>query len=291
MAAGRPRAGRDYAWRGARRSSLRSGDIAGPNTPTAGRWVRAVVTSDGIGGAGGFAGTVPLLVASEGIGGAGGLGGAVPLGDGRGRVVAGPGSGRGAAGSGMVSSLGRRRRKMGGRLLAGAQQGRRRRPAAAAQGGRYRADPVAGAGGCTQAGPPPAASVPLLVDGVTGGSARPGPSRAACGPEVAGLHRVTAAARPGPGPGRLDQAPASSAGTRQCERHGHQRSCWPHRRASAPPVAPGSWPLAAADVRCLRSRYTRTGRLASFFRKLVTCHGGRLDLPDLSRPDPAARGP
>ena len=78
MAAGRPRAGRDYAWRGARRSILRSGDIAVRTTPAAGRCVRAVVTSDGIGGTGGFGGTVPLLVTSEGIGGTDGLGGAVP---------------------------------------------------------------------------------------------------------------------------------------------------------------------------------------------------------------------
>jgi hypothetical protein len=89
MAAGRLHAGRDYAWRGARRIILRSGDIAVRNTPAAGRRVRvsAVVTSDGIGGTDGF-------------------GGAVPLRDGRGRVVAGPGSGWGAAGSGMMSSLG-----------------------------------------------------------------------------------------------------------------------------------------------------------------------------------------
>src|SRR5690349_21922526 len=103
MAADRPRAGRDYAWRGARRISLRSGDIAGRTTPAAGRCVRTVVTSAGIGGTGGSGGTVPLFVTSEGIGGTGGFGGAVPLGDGRGRVVAGPGSGWGAAGSGMVS--------------------------------------------------------------------------------------------------------------------------------------------------------------------------------------------
>jgi len=108
----------------------------------------------------------------------------------------------------------------GGRPLAGAQQGRRQRPAAAAQGGRDRAGPGAGTGGGTPAGPP-AASVPLLPGGMTGGSAGPGPGRAACGPGVAGLHRVTA--RPGAWPGSLDQAPASSAGTRQCERHGHQR--------------------------------------------------------------------
>jgi hypothetical protein len=125
---------------------LRSGDVAVRNTPTAGRRVRAGVTSEGIGGTGGLGGAVPLLVTSEGIGGTGGLGGAVPLlvtsegiggtgglggavpllatsegiggtgglggavplGDGRGRMVAGPGSGWGAAGSGMVSSLGRR---------------------------------------------------------------------------------------------------------------------------------------------------------------------------------------
>ena len=107
MAADRRLAGRDYAWRGPRRIILRSGDIAVRTTPAAGRCVRAVVTSDGIGGTDGVGGTVPLVVTSEGIGGTGGLGGAVPLGDGCGRVVAGPGSGWGAAGSGMVSSLGR----------------------------------------------------------------------------------------------------------------------------------------------------------------------------------------
>jgi len=76
MAADRLHAGRDYAWRGARRIILRSGDIAVRNTPTAGRLVRvcAFVTSDGIGGTDGFGGTVPLR-------------------DGRGRVVAGPGFG------------------------------------------------------------------------------------------------------------------------------------------------------------------------------------------------------
>jgi len=126
MAADRRLAGRDYAWRGARWIILRSGDIAVRNTPAAGRCARAVVTSDGIGGTDGFGGTVPLLVTSEGIGGTGsfggtvplfvtsegiggtdGFGGAVPLGDGRGRMVAGPGSGWGAAGSGTMSSLGR----------------------------------------------------------------------------------------------------------------------------------------------------------------------------------------
>ena len=121
MAADRLHAGRGYAWRGARRSILRSGDIAVRNTPTAGRCVRvcAFVTSDGIGGTDGLGGTVPLFVTScgssgavrrfvtsDGIGGTDGLGGVVPLRDGRGRVVAGAGSGRGAAGSGMVSSLG-----------------------------------------------------------------------------------------------------------------------------------------------------------------------------------------
>ena len=106
MAAGRPHAGRDYAWRGARCIILRSGDIAVRNMPPAGRCVRAVVTSEGIGGTGGLGRTVPLCVTSDGIGGTDGLGGAVPLGDGPGRVVAGLGSGWGAAGSGMVSSLG-----------------------------------------------------------------------------------------------------------------------------------------------------------------------------------------
>ena len=100
-AAGRLHAGRDYAWRGARCSILRSGDIAVRNTPAAGCCVRvcAFVTSDGIGGTDGFVGTVPLcalvplFVTSEGIGGTDGFGGAVPLRDGRGRVLAGPGSG------------------------------------------------------------------------------------------------------------------------------------------------------------------------------------------------------
>ena len=243
MAADRPRAGRDYAWRGARRIILRSGDIAVRTTPTAGRCVRAVVTSDGIGGTGGLGRAVPLFVTSEGIGGTGGLGGAVPLGDGRGRVVAGPGSGWGPAGSGMVSSLGRWGPAAapsatawlvagpercdggwtGGRLLADAQYGRRQLPAAAVQGGRYRAGPVAGADGCTQT-EPPAAPVLLLFDGMTGGSARPGPSWPTCGLEVAGIHRVTVAARPGSRPGSFHQAPASSAGTRHCEHQGHQRS-------------------------------------------------------------------
>jgi hypothetical protein len=79
------------------------------------------VTSEGIGGTGGLGRVVPLLVTSEGIGGTGGLGRAVPLGDGRGRVVAGPGSGWGAAGSGIVSSLGRRARRSvaGGRVVSG----------------------------------------------------------------------------------------------------------------------------------------------------------------------------
>jgi len=114
MAADRLHAGRDYAWRGARRIILRSGDIAVRNTPAAGRCVRvrAVATSDGIGGTDGFGGTVPLrasvplFVTSDGTGGTGGFGGTVPSGDGRGRVVPGPVSGWGAAGSGMVSSLG-----------------------------------------------------------------------------------------------------------------------------------------------------------------------------------------
>jgi hypothetical protein len=101
MAADRLHAGRDYAWRGTRRIILRSGDIAVRNTPAAGRRVRvcAFVTSDGIGGTDGFGGAVPLcalvplFVTSDGIGGTDGFGGAVPLRDGRGRVVAGPGSG------------------------------------------------------------------------------------------------------------------------------------------------------------------------------------------------------
>jgi len=35
---------------------------------------------------------------------------------------------------------------------------------------------------------------------------------------------------------QFHQAPASSAGTRDCQRRGHQRSRWPHRCAWAPPV-------------------------------------------------------
>jgi hypothetical protein len=119
---------------------LRSGDIAVRDSPAAGRVrVCAFVTSDGIGGTDGLGGTVPLFVTSDGIGGTDGLGGTVPLfvtshgiggtngfggavllGDGRGRVMAGPGSGWGAAGSGMVSPLvrGVRRSVLGGRWLA-----------------------------------------------------------------------------------------------------------------------------------------------------------------------------
>ena len=45
------------------------------------------------------------------------------------------------------------------------------------------------------------------------------------GLHVAGIHRVTAAARPGQSwPGSFHQTPASSAGTRHCEPRGHQRS-------------------------------------------------------------------
>jgi len=114
------------------------------------------------------------------------------------------------------------RRRMGGsRPLADAQQGRRQLPAAAARGGCYRSGPMAGTVGCTQA-EPAAASVPLLCDGMTGGWPRPGQGRPPCGHGVAGIHRVTAA-RPGSWPGSVHQAPARSAGTRHCERHGHQR--------------------------------------------------------------------
>jgi hypothetical protein len=83
--------------------------------------VRAVVTSDDIGGTGGCGETVPFVVTLEGIGGTGGFGGAVPLGDGRGRVVAGPGSGWGAAGSGTMSALRRwaRRSVLGDRVVSG----------------------------------------------------------------------------------------------------------------------------------------------------------------------------
>ena len=112
MAADRPQPGQDYPWRGARRIISRNGDITVRNTPAADRSARgcALVTSDGISGIDGCGGAVPLcaLVTSDGIGGTDSLAGAGPLGDGRGRVVAGPGSGRGAAGSGMVPSLGTR---------------------------------------------------------------------------------------------------------------------------------------------------------------------------------------
>src|SRR5579872_2688995 len=141
-----------------RRIILRSGQVAARTTPAAGRRVRAVVTSDGIGGTGGFGGTVPLAMTSDGSGGTGCFGGAVPLGEGRSRVGAGPGSGWGTAGSGMMFPW-------------QAEEGR--------------------AGG---------------------------------GFEAAGIHRVTAAARPGSRPGSFHQAPASPAGTRHRERHGHQRS-------------------------------------------------------------------
>jgi hypothetical protein len=77
-AAGRRHAGRDYAWRGARRIILHSGEIAVRTTPAAGLCVR-----------------VCTFVTSGGSGGTGGFGGTVPLGDGRGRVATGPGSGWG----------------------------------------------------------------------------------------------------------------------------------------------------------------------------------------------------
>ena len=145
MAADRLHAGRDYAWRGARRIILRSGDIAVRNSPAAGRRVRvcAVVTSDGIGGTDGLGGTVPLFVTSDGIGGTDGLGGAVPLfvtshgiggtngfggavplGDGRGRVVAGRYPERIRVGCGWFGhgvfpwQVGARRSVLGGRWLA-----------------------------------------------------------------------------------------------------------------------------------------------------------------------------
>ena len=71
MAADRLHPGRDYAWRGARRIILRSGDVAVRNTPAAGRRVRAraLVTSDGIGGTDGSGGTVPLFVTSVALAG------------------------------------------------------------------------------------------------------------------------------------------------------------------------------------------------------------------------------
>jgi len=53
--------------------------------------------------------------------------------------------------------------------------------------------------------------LPLLFDGMANGSARPSPSKATCGLEAAGIHRVTAA-RPGSRPGSFYQAPASQPG-------------------------------------------------------------------------------
>jgi len=110
--------GRDYAWRCI---ILRSGDIAARNMLPTGRCARIGVTSDAIGGTGGIGGTVPSCVSSDGIGGTGGFGGAVPLGDGYSRVMEGLGSGWGAAGSAMMSSLGRRGRRsvLGDRVVSG----------------------------------------------------------------------------------------------------------------------------------------------------------------------------
>jgi hypothetical protein len=81
-----------------------------------------------------------------------------------------------------------RRRMCGSRPLADAQRGRRQLPAAAAQGGRYRAGSVAGTAGCTQA-EPPAASLPLLCDGMASGCTRPGQGRPPCGLDAAGADR------------------------------------------------------------------------------------------------------
>jgi len=101
--------------------------------------------------------------------------------------------------------------RVGARPLTDAQQGRFRLPGAAAQGGRYRAGRVAGTAGCARA-EPPAASLPLLCDGMTGGCTRPGQGRPPSGLDVAGLHRVTAAATPGSWPGSIRQAPARRPG-------------------------------------------------------------------------------
>jgi hypothetical protein len=137
--------GRGYGWRGTRCIILRSGIMTMRNPPPAGRC--ALVRS---------------FPASDGMGGTGGLGGTVPLGDWRGGVVAGLGSGLGMAGSGMVSfhrEAGRRSalgdrwlsgrpercdgQGAGAQSLAGAQQGRRPVPAATAQGRCYRPGPAA----------------------------------------------------------------------------------------------------------------------------------------------------
>jgi hypothetical protein len=177
----------------------------------------------------------------------------------------------------------------GARPLAGAQQGRRQLPAAAARGGRYRAGPAAGTGGCPPA-EPPAASLPLLSDGRTSGSARPGPGRATCGPDVAGVHRVMDAAGPG-------SARPRPSGTGIAGRDAASRASWAPAIVLTASVricssgSPGKLAAGAADVRCLMPRYTRTGKLASSFRNLVTCQDGQLDLPDLSRPGSPARRP
>jgi len=246
VAAGRPLAGRDYAWRGARCIIWRSGDIAVRNMPAAARCVRgcAVVTSDGIGGTDSFGGAVPLcaFVTSEGIGGTGGLGGTVPVGDGRGRVVAGPGSGWGAAGSGMVSSLGIwgfRRSILGDRWLAAGRNAATenvgyaaasRRPAgpASAAGSRGPGRPLSrwpcGRHRRVQASWTACGVLAAALGRDGQRQHQAGSGQAVLRPRrlAAGLHRVTA--RPGSWRGSFHQAPASSAGTRHCERHGHQRS-------------------------------------------------------------------
>ena len=136
---------------------------------------------------------------------------------------------------------------VGARPLADAQQGRRQLPAAAAQGGRYRAGPTAGTVGCAQA-EPPAASLPLLCDGMTSGSTGPGQGRPPCGLDVAGIHRVTAAGRPGSWPGQLP------SGTGTVGRDAALRASWAPTIVMTAPMrmsssgSPGK--LAAVGGRC-----------------------------------------
>ena len=92
------------------------------------------------------------------------------------------------------------------------------------------------------------------------------------------------------GPTATIKIPAESAEARYYERHERGRSRRSHRRSSAPPVTPGSWPSQAADVRCLISSYAGIKKLASLFRNLVAYQRGELDLPDQSCPGSAVRG-
>jgi hypothetical protein len=160
---------------------------------------------------------VRVFVTSDGIGGTG-LPGEVPLGDGRacdgpGGAPTGLGSGRGPAGSGIVSSFGGRgkgapqrpRRPPGAaadrdaamqdwdaRMLSDAEQGRRWQLPRAAVGRRGWQLPRAAGGHRYRSGP--AASWRL------------------CGVVITGIHHAAGAARPGLRPGGFDQAPSSRPG-------------------------------------------------------------------------------